>query len=167
MKREGVRGARARVGGGGAFTVVLATLLVCGQLAPGAAIGEEENAVEEALTAYMDFTDYQGGNLLPEQIPAEDWPGLHVVDARLPQDYASGHIPGAVNIEWRRLVARRDELPANATVLLYCNTGSLSAQGALALKVLGHENVKILTGGYDEWRLKGGFDAHARATEGR
>jgi hypothetical protein len=44
-----------------------------------------------------------------------------------------------------------------------CNTGSLSAQAGFALRVAGWENVRILQGGMEEWRAKGGFDAAAKA----
>lgn len=50
-----------------------------------------------------------------------------------------------------------------ATVLAYCNTGTLSAQAGFALRVAGYENVRILQGGYAEWKAKGGFEANARA----
>ena len=49
-------------------------------------------------------------------------------------------------------------------VLIYCNTGTLSAQAGFALRVAGHDNVRILQGGFQEWKAKGGFDANARAS---
>jgi 3-mercaptopyruvate sulfurtransferase SseA len=48
-------------------------------------------------------------------------------------------------------------------VLIYCNTGSLSAQAGFALRVAGWSNVRILQGGYQEWLAKGGLQANARA----
>ncbi len=56
-------------------------------------------------------------------------------------------------------------MPKDKSVLIYCNSGSLSAQAGLALRVAGMENVRILQGGYAEWKAKGGFDANRRATE--
>jgi len=73
-------------------------------------------------------------------------------------------IPGAVNIEWRQAVARRGELPKERMVVVYCNSGSLSAQGGFALRLLGYDNVKVLQDGYEGWKAKGGFDAHRRAS---
>ena len=46
---------------------------------------------------------------------------------------------------------------------IYCNTGSLSAQAGFALRVAGWDNVRILQGGMEEWKAKGGFDAAAKA----
>jgi rhodanese-related sulfurtransferase len=54
-------------------------------------------------------------------------------------------------------------LPADRMVLLYCNAGTLSAQAGLGLRVAGMDNVRILQGGFDEWKAKGGFDANRRA----
>lgn len=127
------------------------------------ALAEDEPVIEPMLE-FMEFTGYQGGNLLPEQIPASEYKNLYVIDTRRAQDYEKDHIPGAVHIEWRQLIARRDEIPRDKTVLVYCNTGSLSAQGAFALKLAGWDNVKVLTGGYDSWKAKGGLGAYERAS---
>jgi rhodanese-related sulfurtransferase len=127
------------------------------------ALAASEAAVKE-LEAYMDFVDYGGATILPEQIPEPDWKKFVIIDARDAEQFAKEHIPGAINIEWRQALARRGELPKDKPVLVYCNTGSLSAQAGLALRVAGMENVRILQGGYAEWKAKGGFDAYRRAT---
>jgi 3-mercaptopyruvate sulfurtransferase SseA len=69
------------------------------------------------------------------------------------------------SIEWRQTLARRGELPNDKPILVYCNTGSLPAQAGLALRVVGTQNVRILQGGFAEWKAKGGFDPYRRATE--
>jgi hypothetical protein len=51
-------------------------------------------------------------------------------------------------------------------VLIYCNTGNLSTQAGFALLVAGYENVKILQGGFEEWKAKGGLNANAKASGG-
>jgi len=88
-----------------------------------------------------------------------------VVDTRSEDQYAKAHIPGAINIEWRQVVKRRHQLPKDRMVVMYCNSGSLSAQAVLALRVLGMDNVKVLQDGYEGWKAKGGFEAHNRATQ--
>ena len=123
-----------------------------------------DNAAIEAMEDYLDFVEYGGGIIFAEQIPREDWPRFHVIDARDAAQFEREHIPGAVNLEWRRVLAERDELPQDQPVLIYCNTGSLSAQAGFALRVAGYENVRILQGGFEEWKAKGGFDAADRAS---
>ena len=137
----------------------LALVLFSLALAAPVQAGEE---LADALSEYLAFTEFQGGNILPEQIGRSDWAEMQVIDARRDQDYAAGHIPGAEHIEWRTLVDRRDEIARDRLVVVYCNTGSLSAQGAFALKLLGYDNVKVLTGGYDGFVRKGGLDAQAQ-----
>jgi rhodanese-related sulfurtransferase len=124
-----------------------------------------DNPAVEAMEDYFEFSEYGGATILPEQIPAEDWKKIYVVDARDADQYKKAHIPGAVNIDWRRVLARRAELPGDKMVLLYCNAGTLSAQAGLALRLAGMENVRILQGGFSEWKAKGGFEANRRATK--
>jgi rhodanese-related sulfurtransferase len=115
---------------------------------------EENPAVVDVLSGYMDFAEYGSSLIWPEQIPADDWKKVFVVDARDSAQYEKEHIPGAVNIDWRQAVARRAELPRDRMVVVYCNSGSLSAQAVLALRLLGYDNVKVLQDGFEGWKKK-------------
>ncbi len=119
----------------------------------------------KGMEEYLDFVDYGGATIFPEQIPKEEWKKFFVIDARDKDQFAKEHIPGAVNIEWRQVLHKRDDIPKNKPVIIYCNTGTLSAQGGFALRVAGYDNVRILQGGYAEWKAKGGFDAATKATQ--
>ena len=119
----------------------------------------------DALSGYMDFAEYSSSLIWPEQIPKDDWNKVFIVDARDADQFAKEHIPGAVNIDWRQSVARRSELPKDRMVVMYCNSGSLSAQAVFALRLLGHENVKVLQDGIEGWKAKGGFESRARASQ--
>lgn len=123
----------------------------------------DDKAVIDALEAYLEFVDYGGATIFPEQIPKDDWKKFFIIDARDAGQYGKGHIPGAVNIEWRQVLAKRSQIPKDQPVLVYCNQGTLSAQAGLALRLAGYENVRILQGGMAEWKAKGGMDAAARA----
>jgi rhodanese-related sulfurtransferase len=139
--------------------MLAATLL----LIPGA--HADDKAVTKAMEEYLEFADYQGGTIFPRQIPREEWKNFYVIDARDAEQYAKEHIPGAVNIDWRQVLARRAELPKNKSTLIYCNSGTLSAQAAFALKMAGVENVLILQGGLSQWKAEGGFDASRQTTQ--
>jgi len=132
-------------------------------VAPVTALAQDKAAVD-AMEAYLDFVDYGGATIFPEQIPKDDWKKFVVIDARDATQFAKDHIPNAINIEWRRVLVERSRIPKDKPVLLYCNTGSLSAQAGFALRVAGYENVRILQGGFAEWKAKGGMDAAAKAT---
>ena len=125
----------------------------------------ENHAVIDAISEYMDFNEYGSSLIWPEQIPEEDWKKIFIVDARDAAQYAKEQIPGAINIEWRQAVARRAELPRDRMVVMYCNSGSLSAQAVFALRLLGYDNVKVLQDGLEGWKTKGGFDANRRASK--
>ena len=140
-------------------TALGGVLLLAASLAQAA----PEEAGVKAMEDYLEFVDYGGATIFPEQIPAADWKRFVVIDARDKAQFDKEHIAGAINIEWRRVLAERQQIPKDKPVLLYCNTGSLSAQAGFALRVAGYENVRILQGGYAEWKAKGGFEASARA----
>jgi len=128
---------------------------------------QADKATIDALEGYFDFADANAGTILPEQIQPEDYKRFHVLDVRDAGQFAKEHVPGAVNIEWRQVFARRALLPRDKTILVYCNTSSFAAQAAMALRMDGFENVRLLYGGFNEWKARGGLDAHARATEKR
>jgi rhodanese-related sulfurtransferase len=132
-------------------------------LAPAAHADNKDIAIDE-MAGYLEFVDYGGGVIFAEQIPKDEWPKMVVIDARDAGQFAKSHIPGAINMDWRQVLAKRDSIPKNKPVLIYCNTGSLSAQAGFALRVAGWENVRVLQGGMEEWKAKGGFDAAAKAT---
>ena len=132
-------------------------------LSPG--VHAADNPVVKEMEDYLEMADYMGGTIFPRQIAREDWKDYFVIDARDADQYAKEHIPGAVNIDWRQVLARRNEFPKGKMILLYCNSGTLSAQAAFALKLAGVENVLILQGGLSQWKAEGGFDAQRRATQ--
>ncbi len=145
-------------------TLTLAAAASTSLLLAPAAQADNKALVIDEMAAYLEFVDYGGGVIFAEQIPKDEWPRMLVIDARDAGQFTKGHIPGAINMDWRQVLAKRDEIPKNKPVLIYCNTGSLSAQAGFALRVAGWENVRILQGGMEEWKAKGGFDAAARAT---
>jgi rhodanese-related sulfurtransferase len=132
-------------------------------LAPSLVSAEENIEAVKVMEEYLAFVDYGGGTIRSEQIPKEDWRRFHVIDARDKAQFDREHIPGAVNLEWRQVLEKRASIPKNKPVLIYCNTGSLSAQAGFALRVAGYENVRIIQGGFAEWKSKGGFDAAEKA----
>ncbi|MDP2787041.1 MAG: rhodanese-like domain-containing protein [Pseudomonadota bacterium] len=129
------------------------------------ALAADPAPVAKAIEEYMDFNEYGSSLIWPEQIPAEDWKKVFVVDARDAAQFAKEHIPGAINIEWRQIPGRRSEIPRDKMVVIYCNSGSLSAQAVFAMRLLGWDNVKVLQDGLEGWKKKGGFKANELASK--
>ncbi len=81
-----------------------------------------------------------------------------LLDVRQPEEYAEGHIPGAVLMPLGELDARQWELPRDKKIILYCRAGRRSISGAIALCSLGFQELYHLDGGISAWpyaRLKG------------
>jgi rhodanese-related sulfurtransferase len=139
-----------------AFALSLSALTgMAGLLATAEATAEE--ALLEAITGYMDFATYDSGIIMPDQMDRLVFDNALILDTRDAAQFAAGHIPGAVNIEWREVPGRLDELPASGMVILYCNTGTLSAQAAFAARLLGRENVLMLQTGYEGWQANAAY----------
>ncbi len=89
-----------------------------------------------------------------EEVRAAVEEGALLVDARGPQSFAKGHIPGAVNIPCNSDVGY-DLLPADLarTVIFYCGGPQCSASKKAAMKALerGHQRVGEFKGGYPAW----------------
>ena len=68
--------------------------------------------------------------------------GAKVVDVRTPQEFASGHVPGAINIPFDEIGKRAAEIgPPSTRVVLYCRTGRRSGIAADALDKAGYKKV--------------------------
>jgi thiosulfate/3-mercaptopyruvate sulfurtransferase len=98
-------------------------------------------------------------------------PGVRVLDARLPQEYALAHIPGAVNVPapaTESLPANRQGFPIpleqakqlfraaginkDSRVVVYDAQGNrFSARVFYVLEFFGHRHVQVLDGGIGKW----------------
>jgi phage shock protein E len=64
--------------------------------------------------------------------------GARVVDVRTADEFASGHVPGAVNIPYDQLPGRAAEIgPPSTPVVLYCRSGRRSGIAIDALQKAG------------------------------
>jgi len=82
--------------------------------------------------------------------PAGEEPLL--IDVRMPQEFASGHIPGAVNIPLDELRSRVGELPQARKIVAYCQVGQ---RGYLATRILLQNGLSAsnIGGGFKTYRL--------------
>jgi rhodanese-related sulfurtransferase len=56
-----------------------------------------------------------------------------VLDVRAPEEYVTGHVPGAVNIPHDQIAARLAEVPKDRDVVLYCRSGRRAAMAGEVL----------------------------------
>jgi rhodanese-related sulfurtransferase/biotin operon repressor len=79
-----------------------------------------------------------------------------VLDVRPPEEFAQGHVPGAVNIPVHELEKRLAELPKRREVVAYCR-GPYCLMSYDAVVLLRRKGLKArrLEDGLPEWRLAG------------
>jgi len=79
-----------------------------------------------------------------------------ILDVRPEDEFALGHLPGAVNIPLGKLEHRLGELPAGREVIAYCRGPYcvLSFEAVAALRARGYL-VRRLEDGYPEWKAAG------------
>ncbi len=75
--------------------------------------------------------------------------GAQLVDVRTPEEYAAGHLDGAVNLPLGDLPARAAPLRGRALVV-YCHTGLRAARAVQLLRKAGFPSVYDL-GAMDRW----------------
>jgi phage shock protein E len=78
-----------------------------------------------------------------------------VIDVRSAEEYAAGHIPGAVNIPYDQVAERISEVDAPHGVALYCMVGPRARKGEAALLGAGFTSVLHLEGGFAAWQAAG------------
>lgn len=83
---------------------------------------------------------------------------IYVLDARTPDEFLSGHFPGAVNIPLEDMQKRMNEIPKDKFVIVHCKTGGrgeigyrLLKENGYAVKFLNAECECELTGEYEIW----------------
>ncbi|QKY20634.1 sulfurtransferase [Halolamina sp. CBA1230] len=120
----------------------------------------------DAETPLIDF------DAVEALLPAAESGDVTLVDTREDWEFAEGHLPGAVRLDWRELVDEdtrglrpetelrelleaRGIVPGKRTVL-YCNTARRVSHTYLVLRQLGYENVDLYEGSLTEWEERGG-----------
>ena len=125
---------------------MIASFLLCFSLPTVA-----DEAAVEAMAEYLMFQEYESGIILPQQIDQSVFEAVTFIDTRDLEQFEKQTIQGAIHIEWRQVLERMDEIPTEKKVIVFCNTGSLSAQAAFALRVAGFDNVVVMQSGFLGW----------------
>jgi rhodanese-related sulfurtransferase len=84
-------------------------------------------------------------------------PGVIVVDVRTPEEFASGHIEGALNIDFNsgNFANEITRLNPSENYAIYCRSGSRSGQAASIMHKAGFHDVSNLNGGVTDWTNNG------------
>ena len=114
--------------------VAVASSCVRGEAAPGTSIEPSELAAR----------------LSSETAPV-------ILDVRSPDEFASGHIPDAVNVPVAELSDRLVALGLSPTqeIVVHCQRGGRAAAAESILRDAGYANVRDLSGHMEAWRAGG------------
>ena len=90
---------------------------------------------------------------LLDRIQKQD-PALIVLDVRSPEEFATGHVPGAINVPYTHLPAKISTLPSpsDKDLVLYCEVGVRAERAATRLRDNGFTRLLHLDGDMKHWR---------------
>ncbi len=114
------------------------------------AIMQAESSAQAGLTLPATMSYAQLSSLLA----SPDSPVL-LLDVRTAEEYAAGHIPGAVLAPYDALAATFTEADKNRPIVLYCRSGNRSGIAMRTLRSMGYANLSDF-GGIPNW--KGGLE---------
>ncbi len=80
-----------------------------------------------------------------------------VIDVRSAQEYAAGHVPGAINIPHDIIGQQMSQLglEKKTAIVLYCRSGYRAGKANKVLIDSGYHNLSHLAGDYKAWDAKG------------
>lgn len=134
------------------FAVVVALALS----AP--ALAQVPGAVQEGLFNYLTniASDFNSITVQTVKTRLDAGEKIFILDVREENEFAGGHIQGAVNIPIRTLGKNMDKLPAkDAMIVAVCRSGMRAAYVTMTLGILGYSNVKDIAFGMSEWEKQG------------
>ena len=139
------------------FAAVLAVSAVCFAEAPKAAEGTQ-TVQTQAAAAYKTLTPQQAKQRMePQQAKQrmEQNDKIVVLDVRTQEEFAAGHIPGAVLLPVDLIEAKSEEVAKvlpdkDAEILVYCRSGKRAHRASQALADMGYTNIEHI-GGIMDW----------------
>lgn len=107
---------------------------------------EGQSQPEEEVTVVMKIKPEDAKKMLESENP----PAL--LDVREPDEFASGHIPNAVDVPLGDVVngVIRLGIPKDQPIMVYCRTGRRSSEAASKLQGAGYQKIYDL-GGITDW----------------
>jgi rhodanese-related sulfurtransferase len=123
----------------------------------------ERFARGEFRETFFQSSEYPGIRLIALAEAEDLWAGgtAVVLDARAEGFFKQGHVPGSRNLPASAsgfdVPAAILEVPKDRTFVVYCEGGDCQSSLALAkhLHEAGFRDVRVFTGGWDEWRAAG------------
>lgn len=117
----------------------------------------------EFRETFFSQAEYPGVRLITLEEAEDLWAGGGAVffDARPAVPYSEGHVPGARNLALNesgpRLTADVQDILRERTLVVYCEGGDCQSSLLLAKRLHdeGFKDVRVVTGGWEEWKKAG------------
>jgi hydroxyacylglutathione hydrolase len=122
-----------------ALSMIASTAVACG-------LSEKVDGYENADIKHT-FQHWKAGDKSP--VP------FMLLDVRTPEEYAEGHIKGALLIPVQELQQRISEVPKDRQVYVYCRSGVRSVRASNILVKAGYTRIENVVGGFMAWKDAG------------
>jgi len=115
--------------------------------------GEQTKAAAAAARAEGGFKEINAADFEKRRTKGK----TVLLDVRTPEEFAKGHIPGAINADINSpdFTAKAAQFDKKQTVLVNCHAGSRGAIASAELAKMGFKTVCNLEGGLDAWKAAG------------
>jgi len=112
-------------------------------------LGLNDQAITHPFTSFaiMDVEELAGDQQKSDSV--------YVLDVRTPEEWLSGHIPGAHHIELNHLENSLQQLPQDRSIALLCRSGHRASLAASLLQKHGFTSVMNVRGGMQAWKQSG------------
>ena len=113
-------------------------------------LDERGQIIWDAVVAYFTDSNYVTAPAALNDLVVENPDAIMVLDIRSAEDFAKGHIEGAVHIAYREVGQNFDQLPTNRPIYVVCYTGQTAGITMGALRLAGY-NAFSLNRGMAGW----------------
>lgn len=104
--------------------------------------------------AQAEWKETAPAELLQRQAAGEK---VLVIDVRSPEEFAAGHVPGALNLPHDRITGNEPQLKdwKQKPVVIYCKSGRRAGMAAGVLEQQGFGRLEHLSGDIGGWQAQG------------
>jgi rhodanese-related sulfurtransferase len=112
------------------------------------------NAPTKQTTVIIKLTPKEGYDLIQKN---KNNPNFVILDIRTPEEFESGYIEGAININYHSdtFVEDLDKLDKNKTYFVYCRTGRRSGDAVGIMTKQGFREIYRINGDIVKWKAAG------------
>ena len=126
----------------------------------------DETVREAALKYFAELPEDKHMIFVPELFEKMDaGEDMLIIDIRSAEDYAEGHLKGAVNIPYATVGESVEKIPDDRQIYIHCYTGQTGSQSTVLLNVAGKQVTNIQGGWKKGISVEEGYEAYTETEE--